>query len=144
MDRPLEARCGCGKLVVALQGVTDARYLCCCSECQRRTGAPYGVSWYYTSATARRVSGTYGTHKRVGPKGTSYRFHYCLDCGSTVFWTIENSNSVGVAAGCVPAALHEPPVKAVWVGERPRWVPLPLDIPWHEGGTKSPVVREAD
>lgn len=144
MDTIIQAQCSCGSVKVELEGVTDARYLCCCSECQRRTGAPFSVSWYYTKMTARHVGGEYGTHPRVGTKGTPYQFHYCLSCGTTVFWTISGSEAVGVAAGCIPADQHCPPVKAVWVGKRPGWVPLPTDIPWHEGGTTSRVVREAD
>ena len=143
-DEKLLAQCGCGKLKVELDGVTASRFLCCCSECQRRSGAPFSVSWYYDTDTARHLEGDYGTFPRVGTKGTHYNFHFCTSCGSSVFWTVDNSKAIGVAAGCVPASHHVPPIKAVWVGARADWVDLPTNIPWHGEGTSSAVVREAD
>jgi len=138
------AQCACGQLVVELDGLSEERYLCCCSDCQSRTGSPLSVSWYYPPEKARHVKGEFGTFKRTGTKGTNYSFHFCSLCGSNVFWHVEQSGFVGVAAGCIPADFHMAPVKAVWVGSRPDWVVLPTDIPWHEQGTSSAIVKMPD
>lgn len=137
----LQARCGCKALVVELAGVPERRFLCCCSECQRRTGAAFSISWYYPPGEAAHLQGDYATFRRVGTAGTPYAFHYCTSCGSTVFWTVESTGDIGVAAGCIPAADHVAPVRVVWVQSRVPWVPLPTDIPWHGQGTASAVVR---
>ncbi len=82
-DEKLLAQCGCGKLKVELDGVTESRFLCCCSECQRRTGSLFSSSWYYITDTARHLEGDYGAFPRVGTKGTRYNFHFCTSYAST-------------------------------------------------------------
>ena len=141
-DTDLHARCACGDLLIELSHISEKRFLCCCTDCQKRTGASYGVSWYYQSRDVRLVSGSFSTFDRTGTKGTLYHFHHCTKCGSTVHWTVDGSDSVGIASGCIPAALQLKPVRAVWVGSRADWVHIPRDIPWHSEGTSSPLVHD--
>jgi len=142
MSNPITARCHCGALQVRLARVADERHMCCCSDCQRRTGAPGSVSWYYDAEDLLGVSGAYGTFERVGTRGTRYAFHFCLGCGSNVLWRVAGSGAVGVAAACVPAEHHAAPMDVVWAPSRPAWFEPPRDIAWYEKGTSSPVIHD--
>lgn len=141
---PLQARCHCGDLVVEVARVSEKRFLCCCEDCQWRSGAPMTVSWYYGPDDVRVTQGAYTTWERVGTTGTRYAFHHCATCGSNVFWTVVGSGNIGVAAGCLPASAHIPPVAVVYAPSRPDWVSLPAGIPWHEKGLSSPVISQGN
>jgi len=140
----ITATCACRSLKVELDGIAGERHMCCCEECQRRTGSPVSVSWYYRLDALLGVSGDYGTYSRTGTKGMRYDFHFCLGCGATVFWHANGDQAVGVAGGCIPVAEHVPPQDVVWVRSKPAWFEPPRDIPWYREGTKSDVVWRPD
>lgn len=43
----VDARCGCGGLALSLPGSSSLVVACHCIDCQRRTGAPFGVGAFY-------------------------------------------------------------------------------------------------
>lgn len=43
----IDARCSCGAVALSLPGPTNRVATCHCIECQRRTGAPFGVAAFY-------------------------------------------------------------------------------------------------
>lgn len=140
----ITASCACAAHQVRLAGVSGERHMCCCADCQKRTGSPAGVSWYYDSGQVLAVTGAFSTFARTGTNGTRYQFHFCTACGSTVHWSVEGTNAVGVAAGCIPAEHHLPPQDVVWVRSKPDWFRPPRDIPWHDMGTRSPIVHQPE
>lgn len=139
-EQTIMASCSCGQLKVELAGIAKERHMCCCEDCQRRTGTAFSISWYYSLKAVLAISGAYGTHARTGTVGTAYEFHFCRDCGSTVFWHANGDQAVGVAGGCVPVERHVSPQDVVWVRSKPAWFEPPRDIPWHIEGTKSEIV----
>src|SRR5262245_15411324 len=46
------ARCACGGLSVTVQGEPEFVVLCHCTQCQRRTGSPFGVGAYFLRSAA--------------------------------------------------------------------------------------------
>ena|ERR1700677_650461 len=42
-----DARCSCGALTLTLPGLSKLVLACHCLDCQRRTGAPFGVGAFY-------------------------------------------------------------------------------------------------
>lgn len=143
-DDTVTATCGCGTLNVTLSGISKERHLCCCVDCQRRTGSAFGVSWYYPDTELIAVSGPYETFERIGTRGTHYHFHYCPSCGTTVFWHVDGEGEIGVAAGCIPPAHHIGPQDVVWVSSKPQWYAPPLDLPWYSQGHASEIVHRPD
>ncbi len=139
-DQEIIAQCGCGQLRVTLKGVADERHLCCCTDCQKRSGSAFGSSWYYEPEDVLSVSGAYATFPRTGTRGTQYAFHYCPSCGSTVFWHVDGNEAVGVAGGCVAAEHQAGPQDVVWVRSKPDWYEPPRNVPWYDQGTASEMV----
>lgn len=43
----MKAECQCGQLTVELPGPSPAVVACHCTDCQRRSGSPFGVLAYY-------------------------------------------------------------------------------------------------
>lgn len=79
------ASCSCGQLKVACQGEPQKVSLCHCLECQRRTGSTYGIAAFFLRSQTS-VQGRASTYERLSDSGFSVAFHFCPQCGSTVFW----------------------------------------------------------
>src|SRR5258708_19755483 len=79
------AHCCCGSLRVEATGEPTFVAACHCQECQRRTGAPYGVGAYF-ERTRVRAEGTSRVYVRDGQEGRKLRMHFCPECGTPVYW----------------------------------------------------------
>ncbi len=120
------AQCACGQLRLACRGEPRRVSLCHCLDCQRRTGSAFGIAAFFrredTAAEGRATTCT-----RRGDSGFSLRFHFCPDCGGTVFWEPERKpEMVAVAAGAFADPGFPAPEQAVWEHRRHPWVALQL------------------
>ena len=79
-----KAQCNCGAISLTLPGPSQLVIACHCIECQRRTGAPFGVGAYYTVAEVT-IAGTAKEYVRDTASGRKFRSYFCPDCGSTVY-----------------------------------------------------------
>ena len=79
------AECHCGALKAIATGEPDRVYVCHCKACQRRTGAVIhnGTRWQKSQV---RIEGEHKAYARKGDSGFEIRFHFCPNCGSSVFW----------------------------------------------------------
>ena len=106
-----KARCPCGRLQIDCEDEPYKVSLCHCQQCQRRTGAPFGVAAFFAASSAK-VSGTSRTYRRNSDSGYDVIFHFCGDCGATVFWYPERMKElVAVACGllfCRPVVSGSP------------------------------------
>lgn len=85
----IDARCSCGALALSLPGPSQLVVACHCVDCQRRTGAPFGVGAFYPVETVT-ITGTPKPYVRTAASGGKVRSYFCPDCGSTVYWQAEN------------------------------------------------------
>src|ERR1700754_4281998 len=93
------AHCCCGSLRAEVTGDPALVAACHCIACQRRTGAPFGVSAYFFKDQVR-TEGSNKVYSRKSDAGRKVEFHFCPDCGSTVFWYAEyDSSLIGIAVG---------------------------------------------
>ncbi len=136
------AQCCCGGIAIECDGDGDEIVICNCIDCQRRTGAPFGVSHYYAASLILARHGSPKIFTRTGSMGTVYHFHFCPDCGSTVYWTVEGSDEFGVSGGCFAASDMRKPDSVVYVSTAYRWIEHPDDLPWYDRGHSSPCVHE--
>lgn len=123
MDR--SARCSCGNLRAEVTGEPEAVVACHCSECQRRTGAPFGVGAYYPKARVR-ITGETRPYTREAASGRPFHQHFCPTCGTTLYWYSDNKpDSLGIAVGGFFDPTFPPPARSVWEQSRHEWVTLP-------------------
>jgi len=114
--------------------------LCHCVECQRRTGAPFGVAAFF-DRSAVRVSGANTTFVRRSDVGRKLEFHFCPECGSTVWWEPEfYPDKIAIAVGAFADADFPPPLRAVFAQSCHRWVLLPPGTPSHVAGRDSALI----
>lgn len=121
------AQCCCGSLKAEADGEPEVVSLCHCTECQRRTGAPFGIGAYY-EASRVRLSGPSSLYERE-VEGRKLAFHFCPKCGSTVYWqTANHPGRYGIAVGAFADPHFPPPARSVFERSRHDWVEIPDHI----------------
>ena len=119
------AQCHCGELRAIADGDPDFVNVCHCMACQRRTGAVMHSGAYYKK-TAVRPQGESKVYVRTTDSGRTLRFHFCPNCGSSVYWYAElRPDHVGVAVGAFADPNFPQPTYSVWESTIHPWVVLP-------------------
>jgi hypothetical protein len=116
-----KASCNCGQLSVTYGGPDPERVsVCQCYECQKRTGTVLSVQTRLPKehVTIEGKSTTW-TFPTKGGKPAEFRscdsagatYHFCPECGSTVYWDISIApDFVGAAVGAFTDATFPPPM----------------------------------
>ena len=119
------AQCTCGNLKAETTGEPRHVIMCHCQECQRRTGAPFGVSAYFDKG-AVRTSGAAETYRRESDSGRAFTSHFCPRCGTTLYWFVAfDPGLVGVAVGCFTDPDFPAPTRSVFECRKHDWVAVP-------------------
>src|SRR5438552_18243247 len=118
------ASCTCGRLRLSCQGAPRRVSMCHCLDCQRRTGSLFGIAAFFERSAVKLVDDTPKIFTRNSVLGKLVTFHFCPECGSTVFWEPERMPKlIGVAVGglrrsLLPAAgavgPYNPQARLVW------------------------------
>jgi hypothetical protein len=120
----IDARCSCGAVALSLPGPASRVAACHCIECQRRTGAPFGVGAFYPAESVT-TSGTPKEYVRAAESGAKVRFYFCPDCGSTVYWKADNlPKMIGVAVGAIADPNFPAPMTSVFERSKHVWVEI--------------------
>jgi hypothetical protein len=117
-----DARCSCGAVVLSLPGPSRLVVACHCIDCQRRTGAPFGVGAFYPAEVVT-VSGTPREFARNAASGGKVLNYFCPNCGSTIYWKADNLPAlIGVAVGAMADPKHPTPIRSVFEQSKHAWV----------------------
>ncbi|MET4296748.1 hypothetical protein ABIB06_007511 [Bradyrhizobium sp. LB8.2] len=120
----IDARCSCGTVRLSLPGPSNLVAACHCVDCQRRTGAPFGVGAFYPVEVARSRARRRNTSGQPHAGG-KVRFHFCTDCGPTVYWKADNLPAlIGVAVGTIADPNFPAPIKSVFEQSKQVWVEI--------------------
>lgn len=127
--RAREASCSCGQLRVNINGPVIRVSICHCLACQRRTGSPFGQQARFNAETVE-IHGRateWIRHAEDGGEARIYRF--CPECGSTVYYTFEQSPEiVAIPVGAFADPGFPPPTRSVHGSRRHDWIALPDTI----------------
>ena len=97
---------------------------CHCLDCQRRTGAPFGVGAYYP-ADVVTISGTSKEFTHAAASGGKIQNYFCPQCCSTVYWKLSNFPAlIGVAVGAMANPKYPTPVRSVEEQTKHDWVQI--------------------
>ena len=121
----INAQCSCGAVSLSLPGPSRLVVACHCIDCQRRTGAPFGVGAFYP-ADVVTISGTPKEYTRAAASGGTVHNYFCPDCGSTVYWKAANLPAmIGVAAGTIADPNYPAPFRSVFEQSKHAWLEIP-------------------
>jgi hypothetical protein len=124
-----EAACSCGRLRLTAEGEPFRISMCHCLACQRRTGSAFGIQARFTIDQVRVVGG-HSEYVRTSDDGDEDRtFHFCPDCGATVFFTERTApDVVGVPIGAFADPTFPAPTVSVYEFRRHPWSTTPASM----------------
>jgi hypothetical protein len=124
-----EASCSCGQLRLVAEGEPIRISMCHCLACQRRTGSAFGFQARFP-ADRVRIEGRSTEYLRLSDEdGEPRSFHFCPDCGSTVYYHLGGvPDAIAVPIGAFADPSFPAPRISVWEVRRHAWVGLPADI----------------
>lgn len=136
------AHCHCGSLRVITTGEPERVYLCHCRACQRRTGTAFHFGATYLKERVR-LGGDRKIFERDADSGYRIRFHFCTNCGTTLYWEGDRNPAVcGVAVGGFDTAAFPAPGDSIWEESMCPWLGLPTGMGHHRQG-RPPVATAA-
>lgn len=116
------ASCACGKLRVFCSGDPSKVSLCHCLACQKRTGSAFGIAAFFERERVR-IEGAAKPFARESDSGFPVIFHFCPDCGATVFWEPQRKpDYIAVAVGAFADSDFPAPDQAVYQEHRHGWM----------------------
>jgi hypothetical protein len=126
-----DAACSCGQLRVTAEGDPVRNSMCHCLACQRRTGSAFGIQARF-AADRVRVDGRHSDYVRISDEGEARTFHFCPDCGATVFWTLSDAPDViAVPIGAFADPAFPPPTVSVYDSRRRPWLDVTAEMEHH-------------
>ncbi|MGV1683226.1 GFA family protein [Sphingopyxis sp. NJF-3] len=126
------ASCHCGRLVLRCVGEPSKVSMCHCLDCQRRTGSLFSIAAFFPRESVERTAGTASSFTRPSASGFDVTFHFCPECGSSLWWEPARlPHLTGVAAGAFADPGFPMPEQAVWCEDRHPWLELPAEVVAH-------------
>jgi hypothetical protein len=103
--------------------------MCHCVDCQRRTGSVFSIAAFFERGTISVVQGSSKSFTRDSAAGKPVTFHFCPDCGSTVFWEPDRMPQlIGIAVGAFADPSFPEPDQSVWTNNKHAWLSLPAEM----------------
>ena len=120
------AQCNCGQLQAECEGEPIRVSVCHCLACKRRTGSAFSRNATFNVGQVR-TGGRWSSFSRVTDTGRTNTYHFCRECGSTVFYEVEmRPGTLSVPAGAFADAAVPPPSAEVFPERSVRWCQVSL------------------
>lgn len=122
------ASCCCGNLTAKTRGEPFRVSICHCLSCQRRSGSVFAAQARFPARDVT-IEGRSTEFVRVGDEGGRAHFHFCPDCGTTVYYVAESDpDSVAIPVGAFADPTFPSPGVSVYENRMHAWVRVPEDI----------------
>lgn len=118
------ASCSCGKLTARAEGEPIRVSVCHCLACQRRSGSAFAAQARF-AAERVTIEGASTQYARAGDEGSVARFHFCPDCGATVFYRRDaEPGQIVIPLGAFADPQFPAPTTSIYRTRQHRWVQL--------------------
>jgi hypothetical protein len=122
------AACSCGQLNLATEGEPVRISMCHCLACQRRTGSAFGVQARFPRDKVS-IAGRSTQYVRTADSGNQVTFHFCPDCGSTVYYRLDQApDMIAVPVGAFADPAFPAPKVSIYEARRHAWAGAPADV----------------
>ncbi|OWQ46142.1 aldehyde-activating protein [Roseateles noduli] len=121
------ASCSCGRLTAQVVGEPVRISICHCLNCQRRTGGPFAEQARFRRQDVA-PSGVSSTYTITGDEGTNATFHFCPNCGATVYYEMDAMpDFLAIPVGAFADPGFPAPSVSVYESRKHGWVVPPQD-----------------
>ena len=119
------ASCSCGQLTASCTGEPVRISMCHCLACQRRTGSVFSAQARWTR-DAVTTAGRSSSYVRTADSGNTITFHFCPECGATVYyWRNDLPEVIAVPVGAFADPDFPQPNFSVYESRKHGWVQTP-------------------
>lgn len=139
MKTRFEGGCLCGAVRYRYEGALREVIGCHCNQCRRTSG-------HFVAATQGQrerlmLERDDGLHWYRSSPGVSRGF--CRECGSSLFWTRDDSGRVSIMAGTLDGATGLELTRHIHVADAGDYYAIDPDLPWAEQGAELPAIPAA-
>ena len=123
------ASCRCGQLTVIATGDPVRVSVCHCLDCQKRSGSAFTAQVRFPVDQVT-VTGEAKTYTATGDSGNATTFHFCPDCGSTIYYAIDSDpdETIAIALGAFDDPYFVTPTVSVWEERQHEWLEIAGDV----------------
>ena len=124
----------CGQLHLTVGGDPIRISMCHCLACQRRTGSAFGIQARFNSDQVR-VVGRHSDYVRTSDEvdRNEHAFHFCPNCGTTVFYTEPTApDVVAVPIGVFADLTFPPPTVSIYESRKHPWLAVSAAMEHHD------------
>jgi hypothetical protein len=122
------ATCRCGQLSIAVTGEPVRISVCHCLACKQRTGSAFSYQARYPQSNVK-PEGRSTQYSRTADSGNRIVYHFCPECGSTVYYLLEVApNFVAIPVGNFADPAFPPPKFSVYELRRNPWVGINAEV----------------
>jgi hypothetical protein len=125
MAAPYFGHCLCGAIRYRVNAEPYTLYACHCTDCQRRTGAAFGLSMIVKREAVELLQGTTVRYNAPLPDGRVKSGVMCAACGTRLWGGPENGKVCVVQPGNLEGPHGLEPIAHQWMSEAQPWVKLP-------------------
>lgn len=131
------AKCHCGSPRATTRGEPLLVGICHCKACQQRTGS-MAASVAAFAKDQVNIEGKQKTYNRQGDSGRKVRFHFCPNCGTSLYCESDGRpGSYMLAVGAFADPNFPPPSVSIFEASKHDWMQLPTDIKRFDGAITS-------
>jgi hypothetical protein len=117
----------CGQLSAQVTGDPVRVSICHCLACQRRTGSPFAQQARFPRENVT-IAGNSSAWFRAGDEGGGATFHFCPQCGATVYYEPKDLAAfIAIPVGAFADPGFPPPTVSVYEERMHGWVVPPAD-----------------
>ncbi len=126
------ASCQCGQLSVTCTGDPIRISVCHCLNCQQRSGSAFAFQARFPAENVT-ITGVSNEWTRISDEGNSATFHFCPECGSTVYYINGPApHQIAVAVGAFADPEFPAPAFSVYENRKYRWIEITGDQIEHD------------
>ena len=134
-------RCSCGRIKFHLVGAPLFTQACHCTDCQRFTGAAFGIGVLMLENDLCIDEGEPATYEHPTASGNRHTAAFCVHCGTYLWgWYSLRPGVVVVRPGTLDDRQATQPQAHVWTRSKLPWVIIPDGVPTFPMGYKTPEV----
>ena len=93
----LKGQCECGAVAFNVTGTRKEITMCHCKQCRRLSGH----HWAATRAPFDQLTFTNDAGLKWYTSSTWAKRGFCKECGSSLFYRMNDEGGIGIAAGCL-------------------------------------------
>ncbi|MDQ0465653.1 hypothetical protein QO010_003442 [Caulobacter ginsengisoli] len=123
---PIHGGCACGAIRYEVSGAPIGVFACCCTDCQKLTGAAFSLAMPLLRERFALTRGEPATWARTAESGRVIPQRFCEDCGTRLFTEPPRGpQTVTLRPGTLDDTGWLVPAAAFWTSSAQGWTGFP-------------------